>query len=111
MDLTLARILKARALLARLDKLLATTADGAIHGGQPRERTTLTKLGGMLQQHRAAHKLSRPAMARTLGIAVGTLKNLELARHWPVADTVDRLAKIGVIPPDLLDALRLRPRR
>lgn len=81
MDLALARVLKARA------------------------------LGGLLRQHRAALGLSRPAMARTLGIAVGTLKNLELARHWPVADTVDRLAKIGVIPPDLLDALRLRPRR
>lgn len=111
MDLTLARILKARALLARMDKLLAATADGLVFGGQPRERSTLTKLGGLLRTYRAARGVSRPALARELGIAVGSVKNLERGKHWPTLATTERLAKLGALPPDLIDALRRRPRR
>lgn len=111
-DLLLARLLKARILTARLDRLLLAAKDGLIHGGRPRERGSLEQLGLLLRDYRASRAVSRVTMARELGLSVGTLKNMERGRHWPSRTNVDQLARLGVLPAELLAVLQQqRPKR
>ena len=74
MDLALARVLKARALLARMDRLLEETAAGLIFGGQPRDRSALTRLGGLLRQHRAERKQKPSRSCAHVGPSEGDIK-------------------------------------
>jgi transcriptional regulator with XRE-family HTH domain len=70
---------------------------------------SLTVIGKRIQTLREARRLTRPHVARVIGISPSQLYKYERGLHQPPAGPVAKLAKLFEVSPDYLLGLTDRP--